>query len=42
MDAVKMEGGSVHRANAIRHVVNGGGKIIHIPSVPIIVSMIIV
>jgi 3-methyl-2-oxobutanoate hydroxymethyltransferase len=28
MDAVKMEGGSVHRANAIRHVVNGGGKII--------------
>ena len=29
MDAIKLEGGSVHRAETIRHVVDGGGKRSH-------------
>lgn len=31
MDAVKMEGGSEHRAKTIKHVVDGGGKILLVP-----------
>jgi hypothetical protein len=27
MNAVKMEGGSEHRAETVKHVVDGGGKI---------------
>jgi len=29
MDAIKLEGGSKHRADTIRHIVDGGGEITH-------------